>query len=194
MIRLLSAALFGLMLPAAGAASAQTPAKLDPAVEAAMKTAMPGDPHKDLAKRAGTYSTVTKSWTQPGAAPIESKGTARISVILGGRFIQEENDGESMGFPYEGVRVTGYNNAAQKYEATWYYTGSTATMNLTGTSKDNGKTIAWIATFEDQKGLRISLQVTTTLVNANTFVVDLRSRTPQGQEGPRFETTYTRQR
>ena len=115
-------------------------------------------------------------------------------MILDGRFIQEENDGDSMGFPYKGLRITGYNNAAQKYESVWYYTGSTATMVLSGTSKDKGKTIEWIAVFEDQRGLKISLQVTTTFVNADTFIVDLRSRTPQAQEGPRFETTYTRQR
>ena len=171
-------------------AVAQTP----PSVEAAMRNAMPGPPHAELAERVGTYVTTTRSWTQPNAGPVESKGTATLSMIVGGRFLYEQNSGVTTGQPYEGVRIIGFNNASRKYEAIWLYTGSAAAMLLTGVSADGGKTIQWIAVFEDRNNVRVTLQATTRFVNKDTFVVDLTSRTLDGKDGPRFETTYERQK
>jgi len=60
---------------------------------AQMQSAMPGPAHKQLAKRAGEYTTVTKFTAQPGATPVDSTGTAKISMILDGRFLLEEDAG-----------------------------------------------------------------------------------------------------
>ncbi len=58
-----------------------------------MQSAMPGPAHKQLAKRAGEYTTVTRFTAQPSATPVDSTGTAKISVILDGRFLLEEDAG-----------------------------------------------------------------------------------------------------
>src|SRR5438132_5543499 len=59
-----------------------------------------------------------------------------------------------------------------KYEATWTYTGSTATMTLTGTGKDDGRTIEYTASIE-QKGTQMTLYVVLKHVDDDKFTVEL---------------------
>src|SRR5262245_43944062 len=107
-----------------------------------------GPAHKDLAKRVGEYTTVSKSWMQPGSEPSESKGTAKLTMTLGGRFLQEEDASEFRGAPTAGLRIYGFNNNAEQYEAMWMYTQSTAMMTMTGTSTGGGKTVTYDASFD----------------------------------------------
>jgi hypothetical protein len=157
-------------------------------------TDKPGAAHKELARLAGEYSTVARFRAGAGAPAQESHGTATLVSTLGGRFVREENAGTFMGQPTSGVRLIGYNNAAGRYEAVWVYTGSTALMTLTGTSKDGGKTIDWVATFERDKDAKMTLSVVTRVVDDDHFVVELSARTPDGGKGPTLETTYTRKK
>src|SRR5690242_11115475 len=96
----------------------------------------PSPIHKELARRAGEYITVAKFNIKPGAAPMESKGTATLKSAEDGNFLLEENTGTMFGQPYKGVRIMGYNDAAKEYEAVWTYSMATAMMTLRGKSKD----------------------------------------------------------
>jgi hypothetical protein len=154
----------------------------------------PGPIHKELARLAGEYTTVSKFRVKPGDEPMESKGTAKISTVLDGRFLLEENTGTLFGQPYKGLRLTGYNNGKKEYEASWTYSMSTAIMMTHGTSKDNGKTIDWAGTFTDEKGEKQTLFVSTRKIDDNQFAVELFAKTPDGKKGPTVETVYTRQK
>ena len=152
--------------------------------------AMPGPAHRQLAARAGEYTTVTKFW-KPDDAPQESKGTAKIASAVDGRFIIEENSGMFFGQPIKGVRITGYNNATKEYEGCWTYSMSTSIMTLTGTSKDEGKTVEWKGSYTDGSGKQ-NLTVITQQIDDDHFRVEL--LTPEGKKGPRLETTYARKK
>jgi hypothetical protein len=154
----------------------------------------PGPVHKQLAKLAGDYTTVSRFIFKPGTPAQETTGTARITSILGGRFLSEEHSGTMLGQPVSGLHLTGYNNATGQYEASWVYTGSTAIMTLVGSSKDDGKTIEYTGSFEQQKGNRTTLFVAFHQVNENSFVVELSAKNPDGSKGPTLETTYTRKK
>jgi len=153
----------------------------------------PGAEHKELARLAGEYSTVSKFRDKPEDGPVESKGTAKITSVLGGRFLLEENTGTQFGQPYRGVRLVGY-NAAKRYEASWTYSMSTAIMTLTGTCKGEGKPIEWKADFTDERGQKQTLNVITRKIDADRFVVELFGTTADGKRGPIVETTYTRKK
>jgi hypothetical protein len=161
---------------------------------AAHPSAEPGHIHKQLAKLAGRYTTLTKFWAQPGADPMESKGTARFTAILGGRFLQEKGAGTMLGQAYHSLKLWGYNTEAGRFESTWLYTGSTAQMTLTGTSKDEGKTVDYTATVDGKKGSKMTLGVVTRRIDDDHFVVELSMKTPDGKKGPTMETTYTRKK
>src|SRR5689334_11679678 len=117
-----------------------------------MQSANPGPAHKQLAKLAGSYTTVTRFSAQPSAAPVDSNGTAKFSVVLDGRFLLEEDAGIFMGQETKGLKVWGYDNATKQYISTWMYTGSTGFMSLSGDSKDDGKSVNFMASFNDDSG------------------------------------------
>lgn len=50
--------------------------------------ATPGEPHKHLASLAGTWTTQTKEWMEPGKPPTESTGICEHKMLLDGRYMQ----------------------------------------------------------------------------------------------------------
>jgi hypothetical protein len=159
-----------------------------------VKADEPGPAHKELARLAGNYDTVSRFRFSPSDEPMESKGTARITTALDGRFLLEENTGTLLGQAHNGLRLIGYNNGTKQYEATWTYSLSTAIMTMHGTSKDNGKTIDWTASYTNEKGEKQTLFVSTRNMDDDRFVVELFGKTPDGKKWPTVETTYTRRK
>lgn len=166
------------------------PPAQDEAMQAMAQAAQPGPIHADLMKRAGDYTTTTTFYA-PGTEPQQSTGTAKLKSILGGRFLQEENSGDSFGTPYSGLRLYGYNNGSKQYEAIWIYNGSTAFLVLNGSSEDNGKTVRYSGAFLGPNGVRQTLRVTITQPDADHFVVRLLGQGP-GDTTSTLETIYTR--
>ena len=74
-------------------------------MEAYMKLATPGEPHKLFATLAGSWTTTNKEWMEPGKPPTESTGTAEMKMLLDGRFLYQEFTGNMMGQPFSGVGI-----------------------------------------------------------------------------------------
>jgi hypothetical protein len=111
----------------------QTPDDQKAAMDAMMKAATPGDAHKKLASFAGTWDATVKTFMAPGAPPSVSHATATNKSILGGRYLQQDVNGDFMGMPFNGVGVFGYDNVKKQYIATWMDNMGTGVMTLTGT-------------------------------------------------------------
>lgn len=154
----------------------------------------PGAEQAFLAKRAGEYTRAIKFVGQSSADATPSTGTSKISVVLDGRFIQEENSDTVFGRPVLGLRLWGYNNATKQYEAIWTYTMSTAILMLTGTSNDGGKTIEYTSTSGTPGGNNAPLHARVRQVSDDQIVVTLSSTGEDGKEAAFQETTYTRKK
>ena len=94
--------------------------EMDPAMmEAMMKAATPGAPHKALESMVGTWDTKITMWMMPGMDPMTSSGVAESKMIFGGRYIEQRFKGSFMGMPFEGIGYTGYDNIKKQYFSTW---------------------------------------------------------------------------
>jgi hypothetical protein len=156
----------------------------------------PGSPtevHERIAKRAGEYETVSKL-TLPGGKDFESKGSAKITAVLGGRFLQEESEGSLAGMPVSGLKLFGYNADAGQFEAVWMYTGSTAMMIMTGKMNDEKKSVEFAATVPGPKDKKMSFTVVYRFPDNDHIIVELTARGEDGSKGPTMETTYTRKK
>lgn len=198
-LRLLASFVILILIPLTGSAWAQQQEQANPptltdsqqeAMQALAEQAQPGLAHTELMKRAGDYTT-TETYYAPGVEPQQFTGTAKLKSILGGRFLEEENSGDSLGQPYSGLRLYGYNNGTKQYEAIWIYNGSTAFLVLDGSSDDNGKTVRYTGAFLGTGGGRQILRVTITQQDADHFVVKLLGEGPNNATST-LETTYTR--
>jgi hypothetical protein len=158
------------------------------------QTSPPGPMQHELAKMAGDYTTSSTFRTKPGEPGIETKGSAKLTSVVGGRFLLEEGSGVMMNQPYTSIHLTGFNDGTGKFESTWIYTGSNGMMRLVGTAKGDGKTIDWTATADMPQGNTMTLYVVTQKLDDDHFTVELCAKNPDGSKGTVLETSYARKK
>jgi hypothetical protein len=160
-------------------------------MEAWKKLATPGEPHKLLANRAGSWSIKSRHWMEPDEPPVTFTGFCERKMILGGRYLQEEFAGEMMGNPFTGIGAIGYDNHSKKYVATWMDTMSTGIYFFVGTASPDGKTISMESRFDDPIKGPAKWHLVTRIVDENTEVAEMRMAYESGAE-EKCESTYTR--
>lgn len=163
----------------------------------AMDAATPGAAHKRLAKLSGDWEIVTRI-VPPGATEedgMETKGRCNMRIELDGRFVHETGVGEMMGVPTRDFKLWGFNNGSGKYEGVWTWTFSTGLLYVNGESKDDGKTIEWLAHYDDQDGKRQEFRILTTFKDDDHFSQKIYGgKMPDGSPGPTMYVSYSRKK
>ncbi|MFZ2446848.1 MAG: DUF1579 domain-containing protein [Syntrophobacteraceae bacterium] len=160
-------------------------------MEVYKKLAVPGEPHKLLAGRTGSWSTRNRYWTEPDKPPVESAGACERKMLLDGRYLQEEFTGEMMGGPFAGIGITGYDNQSGKYVMAWIDSLSTGIYFFEGSAGADGRSIMMESHMNDPVKGPMTWRGVIKLVDDNTEVFDMRATDKNGKE-ERCETTYTR--
>ena len=169
-----------------------TEAEMQAMMETYKKLATPGEPHKQLASMAGSWTTQTKSWMDPNKSPTESAGTAAMKVLLDGRFLQQEFTGEMMGQPYSGIGIDGYDNLRKKYVTTWIDTMGTGIFSMEGTASADGKTITLKGQHAEAGGGQMTHRAVWKILDNNTQTFEMYGTHKHGKEMKMMEITYTR--
>ena len=117
-------------------------------MEAYMKAGALGQQHELMAKHVGTYDVAMKSWMDPAAPPMESKGVAIRTLHMGGRVMHEEFQADMMGMPFTGLSRSGYDNVSGKYWSTWTDSMSTGIMVSKGDCDDDHN-CTYVGTYND---------------------------------------------
>jgi len=79
----------------------------------------PGPMHEMLAKSVGDWKTISRFWMDPAGEPMETEGSGKTEMILGGRYQKSTHKSSMMGMETEGMFTMGYDNATQEFTATW---------------------------------------------------------------------------
>ncbi|MBA3846917.1 MAG: DUF1579 domain-containing protein [Planctomycetes bacterium] len=153
-----------------------------------------GPEHAALKQAVGEWDVDSSMFMDPAAPPMKSKGKATFTAILEGKWVKQEYQGEMMGKAFAGVGINGYDTVAKRYVGSWYDSFSTALSNLTGESKDGGKTITFLSHLEHcpMTGGPLDQRMVLTHESADkmTFVA---FHTPKGgAEMKSMELVYTR--
>ena len=101
----------------------------------------PGPGHKALEPLVGKWKAEVKCWHDPNGQSEVSQGTAKVSWVLNGRFLEEEFHGEMMGKPFEGCYFTGYDNTKQKFQSVWASDNQTSMFVTEGRGENGNKVI-----------------------------------------------------
>jgi Protein of unknown function (DUF1579) len=171
------------------------PAKeMDPQamMEVWKKMAMPGEPHKLFASLAGSWTTTTKEWMEPGKPPSESTGTAEMKMLLDGRFLYQEYNAQMMGQPFSGVGIDAYDNMTKKYVTAWIDTMGTGIFMMEGTASADGKTITLRGSHPEPGGGKMTHRAVWKIVDNNTQTFDMYGAHHGGKEMKVLEISYTR--
>jgi hypothetical protein len=176
-------------------AAAAVAQDMDPKMmEAMMKAATPGEPHKKLSEFAGTWNTKLSMWMAPGAPPMSTEGTTESKLIMGGRYLEQRFNGNFMGMPFEGIGYTGYDNIRKQYWGTWMDNMSTVMMSSTGWSPDP-KTYMFTGSMPDPmtaKETRMEERIT--IKDANNHLLEMWGPAPDGTMYKMMEITYSRKK
>lgn len=180
-------------------AFAAEPQATDPKMQEMMKkiqeAGSPGAPHKMLAELAGNWTFTGKNWESPKAKPHENKGTAVFTMILGGRWLQQELKSEMMGMSYEGHGMVGYDNVEKEYKSVWVDNMNTGVTLGEGTYDAKSKTLKDKGEFSCPiSGKEQDYRSDWKIVDKNNMVFAMYAKAPDGT-GPEFkqmEITYKR--
>jgi hypothetical protein len=156
------------------------------------KLATPGEPHKRIASRVGSWNTVTKEWSDPQKPPTESTGSCEHTMLLGGRFLRQECTGDMMGQPYTGIGVLGYDNHGKKYVSTWMDSMGTGIFYMEGNADKDENRIILKGRYDDPIQGPMKLRAVTMLVDADHERFEMYGRGKNGKETKMMEIAYTR--
>jgi hypothetical protein len=191
-----------LLLASAGIASAEekrsdpaaaSGAKADAAsvAETMAQLSMPGKKHEGFKSWVGKWKQVTKGWFGPGE-PVVTEGWSENTLVLGGRFVQQQFHGSMMGQPFEGVGFTGYDNLAGAYTMVWLDNSATMVISAAnGVMDEAAKTLTFTTRVPGADGALADCRMVTTFVTDDQHVFTMYTKGPTG-EAKVMEITYTR--
>ena len=156
------------------------------------KLAQPGEPHKLFATLAGSWTTQTKEWMEPGKPPSESTGTAEIKILLDGRFLYQEYNSQMMGQPYSGIGIDGYDNLTKKYVTVWIDTMGTGIFFMEGTASPDGKTITLRGSHPEPGGGKMTHRAVWKIVDNDNQIYEMYGAHGKEKEIKFLEIIYTR--
>ena len=184
---------FALLALAAVCTSLSSSAQTSDEMQAMMAYSTPGDIHKMLAKSAGSWTATLSMWMQPDTKPVSSTASCVNEMILGGRYLQAKNKGVFMGQPFEGIGLTGYDNAKKQFISTWVDNMGTGIMTMTGSWDEASKSIKYSGTMVDPATSKdVPVRQVWRFVDDNNQVMEMYSNF-NGKEFKTMEVKYTRQ-
>lgn len=168
--------------------------KMDPQemMEVWKKLGTPGEPHKLFASIAGSYTTHTKEWMEPGKPPMESDGTSESKMLLDGRFLYQEYHAQMMGQPFSGIGIDGYDNLTKKYVTAWIDSMGTGIFFMEGTASADGKTITLRGSHPEPGGGKMTHRAVWKITNGNNQTFEMYGAHGKEKEMKFLEIVYTR--
>jgi len=166
------------------------PPKMDEAAmqKAWMDYATPGEQHKSMATRAGTWEATIEDFSS-GQAMV-SKGTLKRTMIFDGKYMQEDFESNFMGMPFKGHGMLGFDNNSQEFFYFWIDNMGTGYSRSSG--KPNGNKTEMIGEMTSPFGM-VKTRIMIDIVDDNTDTMEMFSDMGMGGEEKRFmKITYTR--
>lgn len=156
------------------------------------QAATPGEPHKLFATLVGSWTTTTKEWMEPGKPAMESAGTAEMKMLLDGRFLYQEFNGQMMGQPFNGIGIDAYDNMTKKYMTAWMDSMGTGIFLMEGTASPDGRTITLRGSHPEPGGGKMTHRAIWKIIDADNQTFDMYGAHHGQKEMKMMEIVYTR--
>ena len=158
--------------------------------------------HKLLADMNGNWNYSIRFWMNPdpNAKPQESKGTATRKSVMGGRYVvmdvtgkmqMPDQNGKMKDMQFKGMGVEGYDNAKQKFVASWIDNMGTGIQFSDGTYDPATKTLTYTSEIEMMPGMKTAVREVLKVTDKDHMMLEW-YETRGGQEKKTMEIAYTR--
>ncbi len=156
------------------------PPGVTPEMMQSMMAAMqPGPKHAELAKQVGEWDADCEHY-MPGMPVEKSKGSAKTTMVMNGRFLREEFKGTMMGQPFDGMMLLGYDNNLKRYDSMWIDSMGTGMMvtHSKGESPDELSGSFYCPMVKKE----ITARLVTKPVNNDEYIFEMHAPGPDGKE------------
>jgi hypothetical protein len=151
----------------------------------------PGEEHKMLAENLGKWEGDITMWMDPTQPPQKTKGTADYESIFDGRYIVGKYSGNMMGMPFNGMDISGFDNAKKVYFTSWIDNMGTGVLYVEGTYDKGTNTINFTGETVDPMGNKTKVREVITFLDKDHFKFEMYMDMGQG-EMQSMEISYTR--
>lgn len=183
-----------LLLLTFACASLLTRAQDADAQKAWMDYMTPGPMHKMMAMGDGDWDTDITLWMAPGTEPMKQIGSCTCKMILDGRFQESRQSGSFGGMKFDGIGLTGFDNAKKVFQSTWMDNMGTGIMVLEGKWDDATRTIHYSGKSVDpSNGNELIIRQVHKWVDDNTQKMEMYMMM-DGKEFKNMEITMTRKK
>ena len=145
----------------------------------------PGPEHKLLKEREGTWDTTMK------AGGMESKGTVKYKMELGGFWLAGTMESELFGAKFTGKSLESYHPAKKKYVSVWVDSMSTAPVTMEGGFDKDKKTMTMVGEGPGMDGKATKYKSVSKFPDADTL--EMTMYIGDAKE-PTFVVTYKRKK
>lgn len=155
----------------------------------------PGDVHKMMASWDGTWEAESSSWMAPGTPPQVSKGSSVNKMAMNGRYQISNHKGTMMGMPFEGMSITGYDNAKKLFVSTWIDNMGTGIMKMEGPWDESTKSMMLSGKCVDPmmgNGKEMEIREVFRIVDEKTQVMEMYGPGQDGKEFKMMEIKFTK--
>lgn len=118
----------------------------------------PGPEHKMLMEMVGEWEGDISMWMDPSQPPQTMTGTTKYESIMDGRYIVGHYSGMMMGMPFNGMDITGFDNALKVYQNIWIDNMGTGMMFLDGTFDKKSNTLTYKGKMVTPSGAKIDVR------------------------------------
>lgn len=176
----------------AESAVAQEKKEAAPPPGQAMPVPKPGPEHELLKKDVGVWDATVESTMQPGGKPAVSKAVETGTLLGDGLWLIQDFKGETMGMPFQGHGVSGYDPSKKKYVGTWVDSMSTGLTTTEGTYDPKTRTMTSRLEGPGPDGTVMRMRAVSEWKDGDTRVFTLYSPAGQGEEFAMMKITYKR--
>ncbi len=174
-----------------------TQAQMDEMTKKWQEAMTPGAPHKLLESMAGDWASETKVWMEgPDAPPMVTKGSSTMKMVLGGRFLLQDMDGEMMGMPMKGIGYTGYDNFKKKFVGFWIDDAGTGMYTMEGVANGDNTVLTFMGTMDDvmtgEKNKPV--KYVTRILGKDKHIFEIHDMTKKGKDTKVMEAVYERKK
>ena len=163
-------------------------------MDAWMKANQLGPQHEMLAEKAGTWTVTMKHWmdpNQPNQPPQVSQATSTSKSIMDGRYVLDHFEGTTMGMPFSGMGLTGYDNINQKFKTVWIDNFSTGMFFMEGEGNDQGGMTLY-GKMKDPMGDMQHMKAVSTKLGPDQERFEMFKKQPDGSWWKEMEMDYKR--
>jgi hypothetical protein len=164
-------------------------------MEQMMKYGTPDKNHELLKKYVGDWDVDISTWQDPMAKPQMSKGTAKNTLILDGRYVKSDFEGMMGEMKFQGLEIIGYDLFKKMYTTFWVDSMSTSFLATTGTINTAGNVLTETGMSPDPMTDGKTMQKyrnVTTFISDGKYKFEMFMVMPDGKETKGMELVCTR--